>query len=756
MPTTPEIWRESRTISQFSPGATDTVIAQLAGGDMLVMWDSISNLGPAGTPDGEDVIARRTNLLGDFTDDEFLANHHFFVDDESRPSVAALSDGGYVVSYLDRDVGSVSLRYEVFDATGAIDFSNTIENSAIPDFIEDHQVVSVGEDLGFFYIENTKGNGLSYDRLAFRLLDPASNIPMPEVLLFQNASNSGHFYNMDAATLNDGRAIVAAAAQGSADSEIWFETLNSSGNQSNIRRITSTQNDGDLDTDPSVAALLSGGFVVSWTNTDANDTDIAYAMFNSALTQVGPTRFIDLGASNAYNESSAVGLRDGGFLIVYDDDAVGQLLAKRFDASGNAVGAPLVIATGAGATSPDATLMQDGRVAISFYNSSQVRMIILDTREVAESGAYLGGTATVGTIRDDVATATGSQTFYGWLGNDLITDGAGFANINAGGGNDTVRAASVNAEEIFNGQAGVDTLVLSDVLSAGPVINTNLANGTLSDGVTVQSVLNFENVIGTATNDQISGTAGANRLEGAAGHDRLFGQGGHDRLFGGVGNDTLLGHDGNDVLNGDDGRDNLSGGNGADTLNGGGHADTINGGDSGDQILAGAGHDVVNGGMHSDFVNGNSGNDTINGAHGADTLYGAAGDDVISGDRGSDRIDGNAGNDYLRGADGSDTLSGNNGNDTLDGGRGHDVLRGGTDADLFVFSGNIGMDTVADFQNNLDRLDFSGQNQVNSFADFSANASQVGANVVLTLLFGHQVTFEGVAFGQFDASDFIF
>ena len=755
MVTTPEFWRESRTISQNSPGIANTSITQLAGGDILLAWES-SNATGAGSPFGDDVIARRMNLLGDTLGGEFRANRTFSIDDEGRPSISPLADGGYLVVYVDDNTSSSGLRYDRYDADGVHVTGGTVDFNGTVNYYVDHHVVALGANQAIFYIENTTTDGLTYDRLMVRIFDPATNTQTAEAIVFQNVTNNDDITSLDAATLTDGRAVVVAGADFAGDNEIWFEVLDTDGTQSGIRKVVSTDGDGDNDRDPQVTALANGGFVISWTNTDNLDTDIVFALFDSASNQIGGQRFISTGSTDDLNESQVVGLLDGGFLVIYDDDGGDQLLARRFDAGGNQIGVPLVIATGAGATEPQAVLLEDGRVAVSYYNLGAIRMTILDTRETPETGTYLGGDATVGTIRDDIATASGSGIFYGWRGNDLITDGSGLVDINAGGGNDTVRADTINAAEVFDGRAGVDTLELASGFGAGQNVTVNLTNETMASGASVQTVLNFENVIGGLSDDHLVGTAGANRLEGMLGADRLFGQGGNDRLYGGDGNDTLFGNDGADLLNGELNNDNLSGGNGADTLNGGGGNDTIAGGDSGDRVLAGAGHDVVNGGMHSDWVNGNSGNDTINGAHGADTLLGADGNDSISGDRGNDWIEGNLGNDFLRGADASDTLNGAGGNDTLEGGRGQDVLTGGGQTDLFIFAGNIGQDIVTDFQDNVDVLDFSGQNQMNSFADFTANASQVGTDVVLTLLFGNQVTFQGVALGQFDASDFIF
>ena len=80
------------------------------------------------------------------------------------------------------------------------------------------------------------------------------------------------------------------------------------------------------------------------------------------------------------------------------------------------------------------------------------------------------------------------------------------------------------------------------------------------------------------------------------------------------------------------------------------------------------------------------------------------------GDDGNDSIFGNSGNDSLSGDHGSDSLTGAAGKDTLNGGdvdTKDDLLFGGSGADMFVFKGQNGHDTISDFGDGADRLSIS-------------------------------------------------
>ncbi|WP_188735600.1 beta strand repeat-containing protein, partial [Shewanella inventionis] len=75
---------------------------------------------------------------------------------------------------------------------------------------------------------------------------------------------------------------------------------------------------------------------------------------------------------------------------------------------------------------------------------------------------------------------------------------------------------------------------------------------------------------------------------------------------------------------------------------------------------------------------------------------------------GDDILNGGVGNDILFGQGGNDTIYGGEGNDVLIGGLGNDTLIGGLGSDTFVWSnGDVGTDTITDFEVNNDTLHIS-------------------------------------------------
>ncbi|QBF33582.1 serine hydrolase [Thalassococcus sp. S3] len=145
----------------------------------------------------------------------------------------------------------------------------------------------------------------------------------------------------------------------------------------------------------------------------------------------------------------------------------------------------------------------------------------------------------------------------------------------------------------------------------------------------------------------------------------------------------------------------------------------------------------------SDRLAAGKGNDKLSGGAGDDMLYGRAGDDVLKGGTGQDVLRGGAGNDLLRGGSGADNLGGGSGDDTLFGAEG---------ADTFRFVAGDGHDQIRDFEDGLDRLDFSDTGL--SFADLRIEKQSATQTLVHygadSVLISHHET------AEIGAEDFLF
>ncbi len=207
-----------------------------------------------------------------------------------------------------------------------------------------------------------------------------------------------------------------------------------------------------------------------------------------------------------------------------------------------------------------------------------------------------------GQFADVMLGSAANEQFMGMNGRDRIDGGAGI---------DEVR---YHRDANWGGNAGV---------------NVNLTTGVAIDGFGKQdTLLNIENVRGTAVNDVLVGSAVSNVLRGEAGNDSLNGMAGADTMKGGTGNDTYYVDNTGDIV------DELSdGGSGTDKV-----ISTITfslantaqvKGTVENLTLSGTGAIAGTGNASANTIVGNSGNNVLNGGLGNDTLTGGAGSDTF-------------------------------------------------------------------------------------------------------------------------------
>nr|WP_255670574.1 calcium-binding protein [Cognatishimia sp. F0-27] len=161
---------------------------------------------------------------------------------------------------------------------------------------------------------------------------------------------------------------------------------------------------------------------------------------------------------------------------------------------------------------------------------------------------------------DTVSGSAGNDRLDGYSGNDWLRGGADDDTLIGGPGNDRL-----------DGDSGVDIALFVRQASAAHV---DLAAGTATGGGGTDTLIDIENVFGSAWNDTIHGDDAPNRLNGSGGDDSILGGGGPDTLLGSDGDDRLYGEaGGNDILVGGVGDDFLAGGPGHDRMIGGPGAD---------------------------------------------------------------------------------------------------------------------------------------------------------------------------------------
>jgi Ca2+-binding RTX toxin-like protein len=264
----------------------------------------------------------------------------------------------------------------------------------------------------------------------------------------------------------------------------------------------------------------------------------------------------------------------------------------------------------------------------------------------------------------------------------------------AGNGLNNVIYAGIG-DNTLDGKLGIDTLSYAyGVAGSGVVVSLAIATAQVTGGSGTDTVLDFENLVGSAHADTLTGNSGANVLSGGAGSDTLNG---------GAGIDTMIGGDGSDIYYVDNVRDVVTETNAVAATGGidivfsylntytlGANVEygrilaatsaNLTGNALSNLLYAGAGNNVLTGGAGADAAaydfaasgvtvnlalttaqaTGGSGSDTLReienlrGSSHADRLYGNSARNVLVGGDGGDILDGGAGIDTMIGGEGSD------------------------------------------------------------------------------------------------------
>ncbi|ETI59380.1 protease [Sphingobium sp. C100] len=170
----------------------------------------------------------------------------------------------------------------------------------------------------------------------------------------------------------------------------------------------------------------------------------------------------------------------------------------------------------------------------SVQTTNVENVTLLGTSNSSVNGNGLANILTGNSGNNKLVGGGGSDTLLGNDGDDILDGGAG--------------------DDILNGGNGIDT---ADYRTATSGVTVNLSVGAAQNtvGSGTDTLVNLENIFGSAYADTLTGNSGSNRIVSGAGNDDLFGGAGDDVLEAGGGNDYLNGGSGSDILTGGGGND---------------------------------------------------------------------------------------------------------------------------------------------------------------------------------------------------------
>jgi Ca2+-binding RTX toxin-like protein len=223
---------------------------------------------------------------------------------------------------------------------------------------------------------------------------------------------------------------------------------------------------------------VTGGYVVSWVDQSTTGMNrVTYTQhYDSQFNAVGDE--VQIGSSNSVNGSTLTALPDGGYLVAWNEYAMGgaQVLIQRFAADGTAkdVSPILVGTTGVSEQlwdSPAVTVRPNGTIVVS-WETNQQGIADIHVQKVNDAGHLVGASDTM------ISGDDGNNTLN-WSGTDDVT-------LDGRGGTDTAVLSGTLAEHTFTldatGKLVVDADQSTTLVSVEKVTFADGSTVTLSDG----------------------------------------------------------------------------------------------------------------------------------------------------------------------------------------------------------------------------------------------------------------------------------
>jgi Ca2+-binding RTX toxin-like protein len=490
------------------------VVAALTDGRFVVAWrdDASGNF---------DIKARIFNGDGTPAGDEFRVNDIYISNNQQEPAIAALTGGGFVISWTSSIFGDDDIRARAFNADGSAQGS---EFGPIADTANESQSAVTGLSNGNYVIVWTDATSVAGDTSGTHIeasifSGNGSTAGLPQNVVVYTSGTSGDQTEPSVVGLSDGNFLVSWTTPVGAF-DVGGGGFNASGSQFSGHIFA---NGVAAESQSSLAALPDGQFVVTWTDRAAEGIDSSGMHIGArrfeGVAFVGDDEFVaNTRSIGDQHESAVAALGDGRFLVVWTN---GGATPGAPDTTPNAVYAQIF----------DPRTVAVSLVGVGILNNEWVGTGFADAMDGAAGN-------------DLIAAAAGNDSLYGGTGDDTLDGGTGDDTFTGGVDNDTYVVDSTGDVMIEAADAGIDT-VLAAVTRT---LDANIENLTLTGAAAANGTGNeLANVmVGNAAQNSLKGAGGRDKLQGAEGRDTLVGGKGNDKLNGGIGQDILTGGAGKD------------------------------------------------------------------------------------------------------------------------------------------------------------------------------------------------------------------
>jgi Ca2+-binding RTX toxin-like protein len=462
MADTPTLWLESRQVNASDGGfvQTHSDIMALPDGGYLIVWEDHAFAGDS------DLWGQRYDAAGSKIGAQLSVET--VTDSQEAPALAAFADGSVLTAFSD-DFADLDTWVDRFDANlkHLPDPDPASTHHILRDSIERTNWVSANPSIstladGAYVVAYTytAGPAGTNDTDVYAQIMNADGTKAALVHTNTDAVNAD---SAEVATLANGDFVTVYRHERDriglpGDHDVLFQINTAAGDVVAANAVAGASDDNDA-SEPDVAALSGGGFVVVWTDGSGDDSGsgIRATVFDNAGNLVSADVQVNATTVGDQNEASVIGLADGGFLVAWEDSGAGVTRAQRFAAAGDALGSEFNIFDGVTGNAPHLALLGDGRVVFALDRLQgsdwDVVSAIFDPRTGENTPQGTSGNDTLSCL------AQGSK-LSGLGGNDVLTGLDGNDRLDGGGGKDALFGGS--GFDRLSGGRGADHLTGGD------------------------------------------------------------------------------------------------------------------------------------------------------------------------------------------------------------------------------------------------------------------------------------------------------
>jgi Cadherin domain len=320
-----------------------SAVAGLAGGNYVIVWQT-DNAGQDGSFGA--IKAQIYAASGAPIGSEFLVNTAT-ADDQLKAKVAALPSGGFVVTWETADAAQdgsgTALKGQLFDSAGA-KVGAEFRINALATANQQQPAIAGTADGGFvvaWHTTDTSQDGSSWAVKAQKF--SASGTAVGAEFLV-NTVAIGAQYNVDVAALSSGGYVVTWQTGNASDAEIYARVYKADGTAAGAQFLVS--DDHGSQTEGRVAGLTGGGFAVAWMTSDTSGLGVRGAVFDSNSVKIGTEFAVNTSQSGNQIFPDVVALTDGNFVVAWENSGLADgLTLQAFSPTGVKLGGEVVIAS---------------------------------------------------------------------------------------------------------------------------------------------------------------------------------------------------------------------------------------------------------------------------------------------------------------------------------------------------------------------------------------------------------------------------